>query len=712
MKSGERAILQVVIATGIASVVTQLLTIREFLSQFFGNEFVIALILFGWLILGGIGTLLARVLGRWRWIATAEGLSRLSLVLVGLSVVQLFAIRLLRDMIFIHGSSVGFYSTFAYIFCTILPYTLVLGFVLPYSLFVLRRQINAYPGVRIYITDNLGDIAGGALFAFVLVYLVTPLTALFIANLPLLVAAWLLFPASQRLRPAVLLSAAAALTLLLAGIYWEAASLTPCEGDLVHYRESRYGRIEVHRNREQFTLVVDGTPLFSNLNMAEAEETIHYPLAQIPNPRRILLISAKSGIMAQLKKYQPKQIDYVELDPKITAALLQFDLIQSIPKLNLIHEDGRAFIRRRAADSQSSRYDAVIINLSDPTTFQLNRFFTDRFFALTKKVLAPDGILSFSMPGFDNYLSEPQRQQLSSLRNTVADHFQNVLLLPGSDIIFLCRDAPLHTDIPARLAQKGILTQYISRYFQGNLTEERIRQLNQLMDGTTPKNHDYFPYLIRLVFVQWFAKFGASPLGFILVLLAAVSIYLFLITREEFVLFSTGCLTMGSEALVIFTFQIIYGYIYLKIGMIITIFLAGLLPGAWLGARLQQNGKRTLVFSDILLIVLMGIFAAAITLGRGNLPEFFFLLFGFGISLICGCQFPVALALKGDDNPAAARMFSADLLGAAFGTLIVSIVLIPYLGILWATAGLMALKAVSLVVTGTYHEKHQPATIS
>ena len=49
-----------VIATGISSVVTQLLTIREFLTQFQGNEIVIALIFFNWLILGGIGTLMAR----------------------------------------------------------------------------------------------------------------------------------------------------------------------------------------------------------------------------------------------------------------------------------------------------------------------------------------------------------------------------------------------------------------------------------------------------------------------------------------------------------------------------------------------------------------------------------------------------------------------------------------------------------------------------
>ena len=100
--------------------------------------------------------------------------------------VQILAIRGLRDVLFIHGSSVGFYPTLAYTFLTIAPYCLVLGFVLPYSLFAIRTENPDYPGTRIYIIDNLGDVSGGALFSFVLVFLVTPLKAVFLANLPLL----------------------------------------------------------------------------------------------------------------------------------------------------------------------------------------------------------------------------------------------------------------------------------------------------------------------------------------------------------------------------------------------------------------------------------------------------------------------------------------------------------------------------------------------
>ena len=81
----------------------------------------------------------------------------------------------------------GFYPTWLFSFLTIAPYCLLLGFVLPYSLFVLRTDTADYPAARIYITDNIGDISGGALFSFVLVFWVSPLTALFLAHLPLLV---------------------------------------------------------------------------------------------------------------------------------------------------------------------------------------------------------------------------------------------------------------------------------------------------------------------------------------------------------------------------------------------------------------------------------------------------------------------------------------------------------------------------------------------
>jgi spermidine synthase len=691
----------VVIATGISSVVTQLLIIREFLAQFQGNEFIIALILFNWLILGGIGTLLARWVTKRLWRATVNRLGWLSLILAGLPAAQILIIREFRDVFFIHGSSVGFYPTLTFTFFTIAPYCLVLGFVLPYSLFVIRTENPDYPGTRIYIIDNLGDVSGGALFSFALVFLVTPLQAVILANLPLVLSTCLLFGVSSRHDPAVYLGTGVTVAILVVGIFLEPASLNPREGKLVFYSESRYGRIQIQQDRDQFTLFVSGNPLYGSQNLSMAEETIHYTLAQLDQINNILLISAQGGMMAELEKYQPASVDYVELDPQVANVQFKFGLIKKIPNLNVIHQDGRAFLA-----GSDKIYDAIIVNLSEPDTFQLNRFFTDRFFALARSHLARNGVLSFAMKGYDNYLAEPQRRKLSSLYNTVIDYFDHVLLLPGQKIFFLCSSQPLRTDIPELLIKKDIHTRYIRGYYYGNLTPERIQRLNTLIDPTVPKNKDYFPQLMRLMFMQWFAKFSTSPTGFIAVLAILSLIYLIRIRAEEFVLFSTGFTVMGSEILVIFAFQIFFGYIYLQIGMIVTVFLAGLLPGAWFGDRLRYRSKHTLAVADGLLILLMGLLIFVMKHGGYHLPVAFFLVFGFVISLICGFQFPVALYLRGGDAPAVTRTFSADLIGAACGTLVTNVLLIPYCGIIWAGAGLIGLKLCSLMVMVVLHEKN------
>lgn len=703
----KKNILWVVIATGISSVVTQLLTIREFLAQFSGNEFVIALILFSWLIIGGTGTLLAGFFHLRFQSASLRFFFGMSLLLAALSPVQILGIRFFRDVFFIQGSDIGFYPCFAFVFLTILPYSLLVGFVLPYSLFVIRNNFPDYSGTRIYITDNIGDVAGGALFSFALVYLFTPLQALFLANLPLLVFSCFLFKSPHRSPTRVLLPAICALVILLTGMAVERKSLHPDHGKPVHYEESKYGRISVQKNREQFTLFQDGIPVFSSRNLSMAEETVHYPLAQLSRPRHILLISGEAGMMTEIEKHKPETIDYVELDPALTPLLFKYGLIKKINALEIFHVDARAFLR-----NSDKSYDAIILNLPEPATFQLNRFFTDEFFDIAKAHLSDRGILSFSMEGFENYLAEPQRQKLSSLFNTVSPYFQNILLIPGQKVFFLCSDDPLSTDIPTSLDHKGISTTYIKGFFYGNVTDERVDYLREQMDPAAPVNTDLRPQLMRIMFSQWFLKFATSPRIFSMVIILIFLAYIIRTTRETYVLFTTGLMTMGSEILVIFAFQIFFGYIYLQIGLIVTVFLAGLLPGALLGERFQHSGRPLLGTMDVLLMILMGVFILAVHSGGGMLHEMYFLIFGFLISFLCGFQLPLALFLKGKSHTAVTELFSADLIGAAFGTLILSVVLIPFTGILYAAAFLIILKGSSLIILLTGYAKHQQTPVS
>ncbi len=683
-------ILLVIAVTGIASVVTQLLSVRELLAQFSGNEFVIAMILTVWLIMGGAGTLLAReVAGRCP--ATCSGLGVLTLILAACSPLQILAIRTLRDFFFLPGSGVGFTSTLLFTLGTITPYALLIGFALPYSLYAIRRSRPEYPGTTIYLTDNVGDVTGGLLFSFVLVFVLLPFQALLILNCILIVLALTLFPKARRWSLPILLGSLAALGPGLLGLGLEKRSLHPENGQLAAYEESKFGRIQVIEHQEQFTLILDGDPITASQNRYLAQELVHIPLSQGQTPGRILLIGAQAGMMHEIAKHSPGRVDYLEIDPRLTALQFRYGLLERIPNLNVVHMDGRAYLRKH-----SDLFEAILVTLPEPETFKTNRFFTRDFFDLARSRLAPGGVLCFSVQSVGNYIGDSELKKISSLHNTARDVFAHVLLLPAQKLFFLCSDTPLTADIPARLRARQVQADYIQNWFSGEVTPERMEHIKQALDPKTPKNLDVTPKLMHIMFSQWFTMFSSSPLVFYLVLTGLALLYLFRISLEEFVLFSTGFCTMGTEILVIFTVQIFFGYVYTLIGIIVTVFLAGLFPGAILGERLRSRGRALLSVTDGLLILLLGGYILAVHHGGGALPVGLFLVFGFAVALCCGFQFPVALHVRGGSNRAVAGTFSADLIGAALGTMVTSVGGIPLTGLIWTAAGLIGLKTLSL----------------
>jgi spermidine synthase len=203
---------------------------------------------------------------------------------------------------------------------------------------------------------------------------------------------------------------------------------------------------------------------------------------------------------------------------------------------------------------------------------------------------------------------------------------------------------------------------------------------------------------MTLVFQEWFLRHGSSPLPFGLALMGLTALYFAFMRKEEYVLFSTGLSTMGVEMLVIFTFQVIYGYIYLKIGAVITAFLGGLLPGAILGNRFMKRPRGYLILSDLVLLGLLGVFGVWVRLLSGELHPFLFLAYGFVFSFFCGFQFPLATRMIGEKKSPAAGCLAADLTGAAVGTLASGTLLIPLWGIHVTTIFLILTKISSNMI--------------
>ncbi|MBW2144567.1 MAG: fused MFS/spermidine synthase [Deltaproteobacteria bacterium] len=686
----KRLIILSIIGTGITSVTTQLVTIREFLTQFHGNEITISLSLFCWLLLTGIGSLAAKAVKH----SSLRVYALLILIIAVWPLLQLIAIRGLRDTFFTHGVSPGFYSIFFYILVIVTPYCFLVGFILPYAQKVLNAESYSFKSGDLYLTDSIGDITGGILFSFVLVYWLKPFAIIAVSStLLILTAVFLLFKS----RAYALLFITLALAFIFYGYAtnsrFERHTLAAQYGNIVQYSESPYGRIVISREGSQHTFWESGTPLYSGSNIITSEEKVHYALCQLDRIENVLLVSGGLGeTIKEVGKYHPAHVDYVELDPALTEAALDLGVIEKASFLEIMNTDGRSYIK-----TAKRKYDAVIIDLPDPDTFQINRFFTSEFFACTKKILKKGGVLSLSIEYSPNYISDSWRKKFATIHSTVSLHFQNVLVLPGEEAYFLCRDGELRPDIPVRLNQKSIRTSYIEGFFYGNVTEERIRNLKDIV-GDMPVNTDFNPTLITIVFHQWFVKHGTSPNYFLFAMLGLTVIYMVFMRKEEYILFSTGLAGMGVEMLVIFVFQVIYGYIYLKIGAIVTAFLLGLLPGAMVGKLWGQKTRIRLAVSELLILSLLFLFYLWAAFFRSELHQIYFLAYCFVFSFLCGFQFPVVAGIIGENQSPAAGCLAADLAGAAVGTLATGTILIPLWGIQATVIFLIIVKISSGVV--------------
>ncbi|NLD36286.1 MAG: fused MFS/spermidine synthase [Desulfatiglans sp.] len=689
MRVNKNLIVWSIIGTGISSVTTQLVTIREFITQFHGNEITIALVLFVWLLFNGAGSLLCRQF-------KVTGISLYSLLILFIAIwpfPQLIIIRHLRDILMLHGTSAGFYQILLYVGITTAPYAILTGYILPCSLELIKANYHDFTSGELYITDNIGDILGGVIFSFILVYRFNPFKTIAITSGILILISLCMFIRYKKNHLAVVsLMIIATFYIYALNQDFERSTLTGQYGDILKYKETPIGRLVITKEAAQHTFWESGAPLYSTGDIKGSEEKVHYPLIQLDNDiEDILLISGGIGeTLSELSKYHPKNIDYVELDPALIDMAKAEGLINDRPGLNIISMDGRAWLKQTR-----KRYDAIIIDLPDPDTFQMNRFYTAEFFRLTREKLKQNGILSFSVNSYENYISEIIKKKLSSIFNTLTQYYKNVIIIPGGETFFISSERTLNYDIPSLLRKRSIDTEYIQYYYYGNVTNDRINQVRGSIDSKEYMNTDYEPRLLNIAYKEWFSKQNSSPGLFLFVTGLIGLAYIIFMKKEEFILFSSGIAAMSAEMLVIYCFQIIYGYVYLKVGIIVTAFLFGLLPGAIAGTIFTQKKRSELVISEFFILALLICLFIWVNFFKTDLHQAWFILYSILISFFCGFQFPVAAGIIGEKMSPVAGCIAADLAGAALGTLFAGAFLVPLAGIHATIIVVISLKIIS-----------------
>jgi len=719
---GRRGILISVAALGFSCVMTQLALMRELLSAFAGNEMVLGVVLGLWLLLMGVGTALGRTADRLR--NPLAILVVIQILVAILPPMQVFALRALRNVVFVRGAEVGVTGTVLSSAALLLPYCLVAGYGLVLACSILNRIGDASGPGHVYVADSVGSVFGGVLFSFVLVQLLDHIALLVVpAILNLGTALWLCaslgrrtssFRFSNRAPWAVcVLALALGISVIawLAGLDARSTSLQFPGQDVLFRANSPYGRLIVTESAGQTSFIENGVPIVSTPNVEQVEESAHYAMAQRPNARRVLLVSGGvAGVAREILKYNVSAVDCVELDPLVIETGRRF-LPENLADqhINVLTEDGRHFIRET-----TNRYDVIILALPDPSTAQLNRFFTVEFFGEVKRVLSDEGVLSFALGHYENYVSPQLARILASAQRTLKQSFANLLILPGGRVFFIASDGVLHQDIAARIEQRQIKTKLVNcHYLDAMLTRDRMADLSRAVMRPPAVNRDFSPVLYFYHLRHWMSQFDTAFGPIHVIILVLFFVYLIRLRGPALVLFASGFAGSALEIVLLLAFQVLCGSVYHQVGIIVTVFMVGLAGGAMLAnhrnrlegvdVNSEGSGRRRLTVLAIALAVFAVLLPGLLPLlNRSNAVEAS--LFVVKAAIVCltlllaaivGMQFPLATRLQSNRMVAgASQLYTADFVGAFLGALLASTLLIPIIGVLGVclvTAGLNVL---------------------
>jgi spermidine synthase len=743
---------------GFSAVIGQIVLMRELIVVFNGNEISLGIMFATWLFWTAAGSSLSSrfALGgnhACRVVAALECLLGVSLL------PTIWALRTSRSFFqTVPGELVGPVPMLLTSLACLSLFCVVAGalFVVATRMYEQECAVSARIATSsAYLLEAAGSAIGGILASMVLVrFLASFQIAIVVATLNLCMATVLSFRMSRKQLGAVIAAAAlfaVVLVAILLLIYVAPAldrSTQACLWRgfrLVGSRDSIYGNLAVIETGSESgnirSIYDNGVILASAPDENAAEEAVHYALLEHPAPRHILMIGGGvNGSIAQALKHPTvERIDYVELDPALIDMARQFFPLQSVPvvsdpRVHVHYADGRYFLRNYLKTAGNT-FDVIILNVPDPQTAQLNRFYTAEFFRSARDHLASGGLLALQLRSSEDYISPDLAEFLRCIHHTLQTAFPYVVAIPGETIHFFAATRPdVLTDNPQtlirRLQERNLKTQYVREYFiPFRMMPDRMEQVQEQLRPltSTPVNRDFEPIAYYFDVVLWSTQFklgysrwfrAAAHIAFTGVIDAVLVVLLFVAFLLAFVparekrarsaaaccMAATGFTLMAQQIFLLLAFQSFYGYVYHQLTILIAMCMAGIAIGSWLGIRRIRSSNsppcRTMATTQFLLALSGPALIFVVSLLSkisGVAPTWLAAQVVFpALAALCGMlggyQFPTATEIylhDGSDRSRVGTLYAIDLLGGCVGAFLLSSYLIPVFGF-WKTAWLSA----------------------
>lgn len=674
-----------------SSIMSQVLILREFLFAFGGNELIIGIFLSVWMLATGAGAFTGRF-------AVADQTEH-SGILYGVltigcaPVLLLFVIDFLRNIVFLPGTQPGIFQILISTLVILAAYCFVSGLVFSRLAILMKKTRNDNAFDKAYAAESTGSMTGGMLFTYFLAYLLDnfEMSCVVAAITVITVFAYsrkIIHSAMKVLLLTVLISFLV-FFFFLNGSQFARHYLFPAQ-EIIETRDTKYGNLTVTSMADQLNFYQNNMLLFTTDNQMANEEIVHYAMVQHDHPEEVLLISGGiAGITRDILKYESiKRIDYLEIDPDIfqigkeLTDALESDLIFTYS------QDARRFIRKTA-----NQFDIVIMNLPEPSTLELNRYYTLEFMTDLKRKLSPDGIITFSLPSVANYLNDPAVRLNSSIYNTLKEVFREVKIYPAGRNIYVASDDSLSYQIGQLIENKNIETDYVNYYYidERSMVQRAEHILDELSDDEM-MNSDFRPAALYGYIQFWLSHFQFTGKGYsiVIIVLFLIIICAFFFIRPVYPgMFTAGFTASSFQVLFLISFQIVAGHIYQSLGAFVAVFMAGLGFGALIRSKIiPQSTMEKYSLLQFIMVIISCLIPALILLSSrlSGFPVFMHLLFFFmilGVSICTGLIFSVSLQLTGpDDKTSIALIYGTDMAGAALGAFITTLYIIPLAGIL------------------------------
>ena len=215
----------------------------------------------------------------------------------------------------------------------------------------------------------------------------------------------------------------------------------------------------------------------------------------------------------------------------------------------------------------------------------------------------------------------------------------------------------------------------------------RNRLIMENIDPSASVNKDFMPVGYYLHLRLWLSQYDQKYwifLGILALFLLAVIIRSNIIT---FGLLAGGFTASAMEIIILMVFQAVYGYVYHFTGMIITFFMAGLVVGVAIYRKFFFRtgirhfiGLQTGIGLYTLLLPVVFLLIGKFNHGESSIAIFSILT--MVIAALTGMLFTAATRiLKVRTTILPSQVYAYDLYGSALGALLVSVLMIPLLGI-------------------------------